>query len=77
MKTKYDWSGVDKDTQYIATEADGYAHGWSGEPPEYIDDESGWTGVKSKITMFMLKPSDNPVKGNWQDSLEERPNDLH
>ena len=75
MKTKYDWSGVPKDTRYIATEAVGYAHGWNGEPPKYIDDEIGWIGEKSKITAFMLHPYLNPIKGNWQDSLEERPSE--
>lgn len=74
--TKYDWSGVEKNTRYIATDADGYAHGWNGEPPKYINDVEEWIGEKSYVTGFMLHPNKNPIKGNWQDSLEERPTNI-
>ena len=74
--SKSDWANVPKETMYIATDADGYAHGWSGEQPKYYDDELSWLGGKSKVTMFMLEPQDNPIKGDWRNSLEQRPQEL-
>lgn len=71
MKTKYDWSNVPNKVKWIATDADGYAWHWH-EKPEIIGDE--WIAVKAHVGDFIDK-ADNPYKGNWQDSLEERPND--
>ena len=71
--SKYDWSKVyrPKD-RWIATDADGNAFAWEGKP-EIVGDE--WNSTKEKIGDYFLKASENPYKGDWQDSLEERPNE--
>lgn len=71
--SKYNWSDVPLNTKYIATDADGYAHGWSGNEPKPDEDDNGWNGSESEVTMFMINPSHNPFKGDWRDSLEQRP----
>lgn len=70
--TIYDWTDVPEDTKYIATDADGFAHGWEGEPAPYKKDLN-WNSNKFGVTFFMLKPSSNPFNGDWKDSLEKRP----
>lgn len=70
MKTKYDWSNVPKDIQWIATDGDGWAWGWYGEPKIGRFDE--WYCYKS-LHGWHLKPANNPFTGHWTESLEERP----
>lgn len=69
--SKYDWSNVPKEVKWIATDSDGYAWHWHTKPE--IDDNEWITG-KSYVGDF-ISVDDNPFKGNWQDSLEERPNE--
>lgn len=71
MKTKYDWSNVPDDVKWIATEQNGYAHGWSGKPSILFGDH--WNSSECIVTMFYIRASENPFRGKWQDSLEERP----
>lgn len=76
MKTKYDWSNVPKNVKWIATDKDGWAWGWVKRPIPKDDDEwSTETGIGGIHYEFYIKPENNPFKGNWQDSLEERPNE--
>lgn len=69
--SKYDWSNIPKEVKWIATDANGYAWHWYTKP-EIEGDE--WNTVESLVGNFIDK-EDNPYKGNWQDSLEERPNE--
>lgn len=76
MKTKYDWSNVPKEVNWIATDSDGVAHGFKAKPK-----------IKEGLVYDMWACNDNFVeyieladnqhrrfgKSNWQDSLEERP----
>lgn len=76
MKTKYDWSNVPKEVNWIATDSDGVAHGFKSKAK-----------IKEGIVYDMWACNDNFVdyieledsnhrrfgKSNWKDSLEERP----
>lgn len=71
--TKYDWSNVPKEVKWIATDVDGITSGWK-EKPKYKQiygtwDRSDW----SKANLGFIKVL--AFRGNWQDSLEERPHD--
>lgn len=71
MKTKYDWSGVPSHIIWIATDADSAARGHNRKP--VIDHPEEWHSdqyYNYPIIGYDL------YQGNWQDSLEERPNDL-
>lgn len=67
MKTKYDWSNVPDDTRYIFTDQDGDVFESDFEPVLY---DSCWRGTGLSSWWFSNCES---FKGNWQDSLEERP----
>ena len=69
---KYDWTNVPKDENWIATDEDGNAFGWVTEP--YIEDgEPEWNTCESYIGNHFISAENNPFKGDWRDSLEERP----
>ncbi|WP_433846935.1 hypothetical protein [Acinetobacter proteolyticus] len=72
MTTKYDWSDVPEDTNFIATDSNGYAHGWSGKPRVFRGD-GNWNSKVHTISLFMLSPKSNTYRGDWKDSLEQRP----
>ncbi|MFW2105439.1 hypothetical protein [Acinetobacter guillouiae] len=63
--TKYDWSNVPKEVKWIATDP-GDLEIWFKDEP-YLESLLGWVGDEYS----MNSPSN--YKGNWQDSLEERP----
>lgn len=71
MKTKYDWSNIPKEVKWIATDKNGEAWFWETKPEIYCN---GWLTGEPNAIDFIDK-SDNPYKGNWRDSLEERPNE--
>lgn len=62
MKTKYDWSKVPEEITAIATCKDGTVKWFS--KPKLCNDY--W------ISVFTVTGAE-PYKGNWMDSLEERP----
>lgn len=64
MKTKYDWSGVDWSV------APNWAESWGFNDWVSSKKESWWIS-KDRIE----KAPDFNYQGNWQDSLEERPNE--
>lgn len=64
---KYDWSKVPKEVKWIATDMDGFEILFYSKP--YFESLLSWVGDE----FAMHSPSS--FKGNWQDSLEERPND--
>lgn len=71
-RTKYDWKGVPKEVQWMATNEWGYAHHYSTEPRKMRSLGIGfWNG--REVDLPMLFPYQNPYKGDWEDSLEERP----
>lgn len=63
--SKYDWSNVPKEINWIATDSDGYAFGYEEKP------------YNGGYYWYALNPKHikQQYHGNWQDSLEERPNE--
>lgn len=69
--SKYDWSGVPNDVQWIATDKDGVSNGFCDEPSP---DGSGLWCVDENFTVIDLPQGFVDIfKGDWRDSLEERP----
>ena len=71
--TKYDWSNVPKDVKWIATDEDRNSWEFPADTKEPFiggEDEDQWV-CESEFTLehhgFRV------YRGNWQDSLEERP----
>ena len=68
--SKYDWTNVPDEANWIATDSSGSVFGYDVEP-EYKE----W-GKFMHCTDFLYFPHKNriePFKGDWRDSLEERP----
>lgn len=75
MKTKYDWSNVLKEVQWIATDADGVVCGYSKEP-YFPKNGTIWLCNKEDEDSWICNIQPYVVDGgcaNWQNSLEERP----
>lgn len=65
--TKYDWSSVPKEVKWIATDNNGFKSGFTDKP--FCESDYGfWDNGLPSLAMH-----DSEFKGNWQDSLEERP----
>lgn len=66
--SKYDWSGVPKEVKFIATDSySGKAWGYLSKP------RLGRVSFIEHVSEFPIYVGVEPYKGNWQDSLEERP----
>lgn len=76
MKTKYDWSNVPKEVNWIATDADSIANGFVEEPKPVIGNMFDmWISnndSESYVSISLLNSYKFGVM-NWQESLEERP----
>ncbi|HFG2460125.1 TPA: hypothetical protein ACGGC0_003729 [Acinetobacter baumannii] len=68
MRTKYDWSEIPPEVQFMATDFDGWAFGYKSEPERLATEFSGdlFYGVA-------VLPYNNIYEGDWKDSLEQRP----
>lgn len=71
--SKYDWSNVPSDVNFIATDGDGWAWGWVDNPHPIGTNEWLTVAGNGLFCEFFIKPESNTFNGNWQDSLEERP----
>lgn len=70
--SKYDWSNVPDSVQWIATDEDGWAWGWTGMPK--IGRYNAWTtDGDSCLTGYHVKPNNCENCRDWENSLEERP----
>lgn len=70
MKTKYDWSGVSYGIDWIATDRHaGCAFGYYSKP-EMCSVMEIWKADNVSDYLSLGIPK---YQGNWQDSLEERP----
>ena len=67
---KYDWSNVPKEVKWIATDEDGVSNGFIDKPTVF--DEDMWAIDENYDAIVLFS---GVFQGNWQDSLEERPND--
>ncbi|ATD18441.1 hypothetical protein [Acinetobacter baumannii] len=72
MGTKYDWSNVPKEVNWIATDVIGYAFGWTNQPHFHSSGQKRWNDEDCYLH-FHIFPELNPYKGDWKDSLEQRP----
>lgn len=71
MKTKYDWSNVPPEVNWIATDAV-YTGGWGyTEEPVIMPFYGTWyaKGINNKMVGIVAQG----YSGDWKDSLEERP----
>ena len=66
--SKYDWTDVPKEVEWIATDADGALCGYSVKPQRF---SLGWNTHRNGN--FVAHSFIPPFKGDWRDSLEERP----
>lgn len=66
--TKYDWSNVLNHVKWIATDADGYAWMYESKPTINLG-ANKWEGSEEIIHFH---PESN-FKGDWKESLEQRP----
>ena len=73
MKTKYDWSNVPKEVQWIATDDDGVMNGFDEKP--IIGENGLWTTKDYDYErIFELDQAwCSHLRRNWMESLEERP----
>lgn len=65
--SKYDWADAQKEARFIFTDQDGCVFESNFEPA--LNDD-GWRGTGLSSWWFS---ECNPFKGNWRESLEERP----
>lgn len=68
--TKYDWSNVPSRIKFIATDKNGIKSYFELKPEIFLE---GWID-ETEDGYFSIN-QDSEFKGNWQDSLEERPHD--
>ena len=68
--SKYDWTNVPNEVEWIATDSNGLVFGYDVKP---IQKEWGKFIHHSDFIYFPHKKWIEPFKGDWRDSLEERP----
>ena len=68
--TKYDWSNVPKNVNWIATDADGVANGFQTKP--HKNPHLMWWSKDEILQQIGRKQG---YQGDWRESLEERPSD--
>ena len=56
--------------KWISTDSKGHACAWDSKPTMLND---GWNSHITEIISIVIQ---DPFKGNWQESLEERPQDV-
>lgn len=69
----YDWLKIPDEVKWVATDADGWAWQYLSEPKRY-DVVGEWRGeLPSRDIKAHIKPHQNPFRGDWRESLEQRP----
>lgn len=66
--TIYNWAEIPDEVKWVATDSDGWAWQYISEPKKGF---CFWGSAASR--KGCLKPSQNPFKGDWRESLEARP----
>ena len=73
--TIYNWAEIPAEVKWVATDSNQWAFGYTEEPKQM---ESGrwdaelWIPVE-KGGIYFVDKKDNPFKGDWRESLEQRP----
>ena len=75
MKNKYDWSDVPKEVKWIATDEDMNSWGFVTSSEPFIGGEDGDQWVSRSYSHSCKHIGFRVFKGNWKDSLEERPSE--
>lgn len=73
--TIYNWNNVCAEIEYIATDRNGRAYGYTNKPKAFIT-YGKWTNANflpEEQGGLILDIKDNPFKGEWVESLEKRP----
>ena len=73
MKTKYDWSKVPKDINWIARDKDNTLNGFYKKPVAVLSWDMWFEGGDGSGDWFQLCYFESET--DWKDSLEERPNE--
>lgn len=73
-KTLYDWSKIPEHVKAMATDEDGMACGWL-VPPHIVG--NAWRNQSHLSAHFYLTNCQNPFRGDWKQSLELRPQEVH
>ena len=76
MKTKYDWSGVPKEVNWISTDWEGFKLYHTSEP-QLNDNIMAFDSGNTDTIGYSHCFEDSEFNGKWQDSLEERPNEFN
>ena len=76
MKIKYDWSKVPKEVKWIATDADGVINGFYEKPNPNHQHNMWFECLDCTGRAVCLGEWYHDICAEWQDSLEERPNDI-
>ena len=66
MITKYDWSNVPSEVNWIATSSMGFSSGFTDKPNRF-DEYGFWDNGEPEVRLGYLHYFEN-----WKDSLEER-----
>ncbi|EHU2485666.1 hypothetical protein A0141_RS15600 [Acinetobacter baumannii] len=66
---KYNWATVPPEVNWIATDEDGWAYGFIGQP-KLRESNGFWSPVDFAVSIPKEK---NSFKGDWRESLEKRP----
>lgn len=70
-KTKYDWSKIPDDVNWVAKNENGFVWGYEGKPLSgWLHSGFWYCGGNKRLIYWSYE---NPYKGEWQDSLEKRP----
>lgn len=67
--SRYDWSSVPKEVNWIATDEDGDVRGFCKKPELRF---GFWVDVE---TPYYFETNMTLIDDNWENSLEERPNE--
>ena len=77
MKTKYDWSSVPSEVKWVSTDWEGWKLEHTEKPIKNdntmmfeSEEPEGYCGY-----LYCHAPDKNEYKGDWEDSLEGRPNE--
>ena len=70
--SKYDWSNVPKEVNWIATDSDGVVNGFKIKPT-INEKHRMWFECEDLTGYFFQIKNELRKNSNWRDSLEERP----
>lgn len=73
-KTLYDWSKIPQEVKWIATSEGGFGFGYAYKPTRGYGHSGFWYGAGDSLCIIW--PRENPQRDNWENSLEQRPEEF-